>query len=162
MSGYRDVMDDTFAVRNVNERPPSYECIMALNEAFLLSQSKVAPSPRNSIFDFAPEGLHSKRTVDMNGNIAQSAVADQLNNNNSDGINASATTDDEAIISEHVEANVEINDSNNNSNDEDENATELDLIKSNGIVKLDMARIMDSTGLPTYDAALKLKSSNYI
>jgi hypothetical protein len=32
----------------------------------------------------------------------------------------------------------------------------------NGMVKLDMSQIIDKTGLPTYEAALKLESSGYV
>lgn len=42
----------------------------------------------------------------------------------------------------------------------DDNA--LEMINGKGVIKLDMSRIIDPTGLPTYEAALKLKSSSYI
>ncbi|XP_039447522.1 uncharacterized protein LOC120426803 [Culex pipiens pallens] len=35
-------------------------------------------------------------------------------------------------------------------------------LNENGIVRLDMSRIIDQTGLPTYEAALKLESSGYV
>ncbi|XP_037815369.1 uncharacterized protein DDB_G0283357 [Lucilia sericata] len=38
----------------------------------------------------------------------------------------------------------------------------LDCINENGIISLDMSKIIDKTGLPTYDAALKLESSGYV
>lgn len=39
---------------------------------------------------------------------------------------------------------------------------ELDSINDNGIIRLDMSKIIDKTGLPTYEAALKLESSGYV
>lgn len=40
--------------------------------------------------------------------------------------------------------------------------TNLDTINGNGLIRLDMSQIIDQTGLPTYEAALKLKSSGYV
>ncbi|XP_055839707.1 uncharacterized protein LOC129907475 [Episyrphus balteatus] len=39
---------------------------------------------------------------------------------------------------------------------------DLDSINDNGIIRLDMSKIIDKTGLPTYEAALKLESSGYV
>uniref|UniRef100_A0A182MQ16 Uncharacterized protein n=1 Tax=Anopheles culicifacies TaxID=139723 RepID=A0A182MQ16_9DIPT len=36
------------------------------------------------------------------------------------------------------------------------------LLNDNGLVRLDMSQIIDNTGLPTYEAALKLESSGYV
>uniref|UniRef100_A0A182YEG7 Uncharacterized protein n=1 Tax=Anopheles stephensi TaxID=30069 RepID=A0A182YEG7_ANOST len=36
------------------------------------------------------------------------------------------------------------------------------LLNENGLVRLDMSQIIDNTGLPTYEAALKLESSGYV
>uniref|UniRef100_A0A182PUC8 Uncharacterized protein n=1 Tax=Anopheles epiroticus TaxID=199890 RepID=A0A182PUC8_9DIPT len=36
------------------------------------------------------------------------------------------------------------------------------LLHENGLVRLDMSQIIDNTGLPTYEAALKLESSGYV
>jgi hypothetical protein len=38
----------------------------------------------------------------------------------------------------------------------------LGTIHRNGVIRLDMSQIIDQTGLPTYEAALKLKSSGYV
>ena len=38
----------------------------------------------------------------------------------------------------------------------------LNTFNSNGLIRLDMSQIIDQTGLPTYEAALKLKSSGYV
>ncbi|KAH8309339.1 hypothetical protein KR059_008252 [Drosophila kikkawai] len=43
--------------------------------------------------------------------------------------------------------------------DEDE---DLNTINENGIISLDMSKIIDRSGLPTYEGALKLESSGYV
>lgn len=50
----------------------------------------------------------------------------------------------------------------NQSNSEENNNDEFDHLNGNGIVRMDMSKIIDSTGLPTYDAALKLESCGYV
>lgn len=50
----------------------------------------------------------------------------------------------------------------NQSNCEENNNDEFDHLNGNGIVRMDMSKIIDSTGLPTYDAALKLESVGYV
>lgn len=42
------------------------------------------------------------------------------------------------------------------------NENEFDNLNENGIVRMDMSKIIDTTGLPTYDAALKLESCGYV
>lgn len=39
---------------------------------------------------------------------------------------------------------------------------DLDTINCNGLIRVDMSQIIDQTGLPTYEAALKLESSGYV
>lgn len=39
---------------------------------------------------------------------------------------------------------------------------EIDILNDNGILRMDMSKIIDRTGLPTYDAALKLESYGYV
>lgn len=38
----------------------------------------------------------------------------------------------------------------------------LNTINQNGLIRLDMSQIIDQSGLPTYEAALQLKSSGYV
>lgn len=144
-------------MRSVNERPPSYECIMAFNEEFVKQQKALMTSPRCSGIarSLSMDSTPSSKELDFNGNIAQSIsqteINDRLNHNNEPNI-ASTSADDNGNNIEEL----------NNNNDGDGSSVDLDIIKANGIIKLDMSRIMDHTGLPTYEAALKLKSSNYI
>ncbi|KAG5678976.1 hypothetical protein PVAND_008591 [Polypedilum vanderplanki] len=139
--------DDSFAmIRNVNERPPSYECIMALNEA-LGRHQKVAPALNLNRELADVEVVNSKTsTVDVNGNIIQCD-----NNNNAEQPRPTTSSSSSSTNENEVNGN----------NEEDDNGN-WDIARANGIVKLDMSKIMDQTGLPTYEAALTLKSSNYI
>lgn len=148
-------------MRSVNERPPSYECIMAFNEEFMKQQKALITSPRSSGIarSLSMDSTPSIKELDFNGNIArsisQTELNDRLNNNNEP--NTASTSDGNSNNNNNIE---ELN--NNTIINDDGSLVDLDMIKANGIIKLDMSRIMDHTGLPTYEAALKLKSSNYI
>lgn len=55
----------------------------------------------------------------------------------------------------------------NNDNDVDKkgatnSAVNFETLNENGLIRLDMSQIIDHTGLPTYEAALKLESSGYV
>lgn len=39
---------------------------------------------------------------------------------------------------------------------------EFDVLSDNGLIRIDMSKIIDQTGLPTYDAAIKLESFGYV
>lgn len=98
--------------------------------------------------------------------IQASIDDDRLNNNNNNGNNDNDDEEDEGTLTTEVNAGnnatSSTSDANGNfiSSSPDENA--LDMINGKGVIKLDMSRIIDPTGLPTYEAALKLKSSSYI
>lgn len=51
---------------------------------------------------------------------------------------------------------------NQPANIEETNIDDFDHLNGNGIVRMDMSKIIDATGLPTYDAALKLESCGYV
>lgn len=173
--------DEAFAsLRNLNERPPSYECIMALNEAFARNQ-KMLPLVRNGDLDnirsnsivlpqtqTQTDDINSKN-LDVNGNFAHAITQCDINNcldNNNNSNDQHPTTS--ASLSLPALNNNENAATTNNNNEEDEingnddSVVNWDISRANGIIKLDMSRIMDNTGLPTYEAALTLKSSNYI
>jgi hypothetical protein len=136
---------------------------MALNEAFSKSRRAMEMTTNNedvSANDNAPSN------VDLNGNTCTSpptstpspVIEEEEGDNFNENCNA-------LNCDQYVETNSA---STSNHDDENGNAINiessiaLDLIRASGIIKLDMSRIMDQTGLPTYEAALKLKSSNYI
>ena len=88
---------------------------------------------------------------------------DCLNNNRQPSTSVIRNSRDTA----HNNSNVNSNSNNNNNNEDDNNSTsssilDLDTINENGIIRLDMSKIIDKTGLPTYEAALKLESSGYV
>lgn len=47
-------------------------------------------------------------------------------------------------------------------NQDADSTIELSSINNNGVIRVDMSQIIDRTGLPTYEAALKLESSGYV
>lgn len=46
--------------------------------------------------------------------------------------------------------------------DQKESLIELNALSDNGIIRMDMSKIIDRTGLPTYEAAIKLESFGYV
>lgn len=126
-------------MRIVNELPPSYhDCIRTLSvkSQTLYDARKFAKS------DTIKPSIDDDR---LNNNIVNENVSStRVNNDDNAGNYAAATTSD----------------ANGNIVSTEGNA--LDMINGKGVIKLDMSRIMDPTGLPTYEAALKLKSSTYI
>lgn len=77
----------------------------------------------------------------------------------------------EAAISSSTENQCDVCDQNGNrrlvrTTSEDEangnHSIDLNVINNNGLVRVNMSQIIDRTGLPTYEAALKLESSGYV
>lgn len=67
---------------------------------------------------------------------------------------------------QHCE-NCKNNNNNNNlsdtkNNDKKNIVIDFETLNENGLIRLDMSQIIDHTGLPTYEAALKLESSGYV
>ncbi|XP_060658407.1 basic-leucine zipper transcription factor A isoform X3 [Drosophila nasuta] len=116
----------------------------------------------------------------LNGNQIDAAVveADAANGN---------VVDNSTTAAEDVEANADIDENDNAAETPtatatataasssaaattattataDEAAANLDInnINENGIISLDMSKIIDVSGLPTYEGALKLESSGYV
>lgn len=100
---------------------------------------------------------------------------DQLNNNdfngNIDSIASPSTSTDYASCSVPLSCGQQK--SADEDDDEDEingngncrqqcESVNLSTINCNGLIRLDMSQIIDQTGLPTYEAALQLKSSGYV
>lgn len=119
--------------------PPSYhECIRVL-----------ATKPQ---FNFLPISDFEKLSI--KGTNHPSIDNDRLNNNHSEETESNAGSNNSNATTSTSDAN------GNLVQESDENT--LDMINGKGVIKLDMSRIIDPTGLPTYEAALKLKSSSYI
>lgn len=47
-------------------------------------------------------------------------------------------------------------------NHRNDSPVQFEVLSDNGIVRMDMSKIIDRTGLPTYDAAIKLESFGYV
>lgn len=126
-------------VRIINELPPSYhDCIrtLAAKSQTLYGARKLAKM--DSIKPSIDDDRLNNNVVEGNVSFVRVTDADNAGND------AAATTSD----------------ANGNIISSEDNA--LEMINCKGVIKLDMSRIMDPTGLPTYEAALKLKSSSYI
>ena len=142
---------------NVNELPPSYhDCIRTF------TAKSVSHQNRSSLYEI--------QKLSKFDDIQASIDDDRLNNNNNGNNDDDEEEEerDERTLTTEVNAgnnattSTSTSDANGNfiSSSSDENA--LDMINGKGVIKLDMSRIIDPTGLPTYEAALKLKSSSYI
>lgn len=94
-------------------------------------------------------------------------TTDQINNNNIiDDPNCCLEQNQTRQTDEHAldtnRCNTNNNAITNSNNDENGNETQSINLNCNGLVRLDMTQIMDHTGLPTYDAAMKLEASGYV
>lgn len=82
---------------------------------------------------------------------------EEVNNNNNNNNNYS----NGLSIDTQMTTNDDTSDDNNNNN-ATTTALNLQQINENGIIRVDMSQIIDSTGLPTYEAAIKLEQSGYV
>lgn len=131
---------------NVNELPPSYhDCIRTLT-AKSASQQKCL-------------SLYEIQKLSKFDDVQASIDDDRLNNNNGNNDDDDEEEEETTEVNAGNNATTSTSDANGNIIS-DENA--LEMINGKGVIKLDMSRIIDLTGLPTYEAALKLKSSSYI
>lgn len=112
---------------------------------------------------------------DTNRSITESDSAnDQLNNNDYNGnsshqldsVSSPSTSTNYiacsavALLSDERQKNLnEIEEDDEDDMNGNGNCRQLD---RNGLIRLDMSQIIDQTGLPTYEAALQLKSSGYV
>lgn len=86
------------------------------------------------------------------------------NNNNPIEVNGNCICND-FLRNENL-VNVPSTSTHHNHNFYDENFNnniiDFENCNENGLVRMDMSQIIDNTGLPTYEAALKLESSGYV
>lgn len=122
------------------------------------------PNPNGQIMDeenptSTEQQQQSNNNVEMLNSVNNNnlmGVGDEVNNNNdSNGLSSATTT---------TTSNDDTNDDNNNNAtvNTTTNSVDLQQINENGIIRLDMSQIIDSTGLPTYEAAIKLEQSGYV
>ncbi|XP_062542127.1 uncharacterized protein LOC134210119 [Armigeres subalbatus] len=101
------------------------------------------------------------------GAAARDSVNDNTNSPNSNGNQESAQATDAVVVGIGPPNGVECNKPADNggrgvpgNNNGDDDACRN--LAENGLVRLDMSQIIDQTGLPTYEAALRLESSGYV
>lgn len=131
--------EEPLPMRIVNELPPSYhDCIRTLTAK--------------------TQTMYDMRKLTKTDTIKPSIDDDRLNNNIVNESFSFARVN--SVDNAGNDAASTTSDANGNIISTEDNA--LDMMNGKGVIKLDMSRIMDPTGLPTYEAALKLKSSTYI
>lgn len=85
-------------------------------------------------------------------------------NNNDDDVNGNCICNDFLHNDENLVNVPSTSTQHSNFYDENFNNNIIDFenCNENGLVRMDMSQIIDNTGLPTYEAALKLESSGYV
>ncbi|KAH8253523.1 hypothetical protein KR032_005888 [Drosophila birchii] len=112
--------------------------------------STLEATPPNERTSSSPPPLTAVN--DENDNAA--ATSATLDTATAEAAAAAATSDREGAISTGGEQAV----GNHQAVEEED----LNTINENGIISLDMSKIIDRSGLPTYEGALKLESSGYV
>ena len=113
----------------------------------------------------------------QNGNVALEVAAantssvyndNQNSNNNNDKENSTPTSPTLKANSDNSNNNGQLphtlvhSENNNNVPLQINHRINFETLDANGLIRLDMSQIIDRTGLPTYEAALKLQSSGYV
>ncbi|XP_021697281.1 serine protease/ABC transporter B family protein tagD isoform X2 [Aedes aegypti] len=101
------------------------------------------------------------RTTPIDATAADRAPVGDTAGNNANSPNnnhepAQTTIDDDGEVGPNDE------DHKSADNDDDDGGDTFRNLAENGLVRLDMSQIIDQTGLPTYEAALRLESSGYV
>ncbi|XP_017147838.1 uncharacterized protein LOC108159237 isoform X2 [Drosophila miranda] len=105
---------------------------------------------------------------DGNGNhmIGEAQTEDETNGNvqpaTQEAINETTTTTITDVNDENDNASVAATSSARNEEELAAASQDLSNINENGFISLDMSKIIDRSGLPTYEGALKLESSGYV
>ncbi|XP_033253982.1 uncharacterized protein LOC117193368 isoform X2 [Drosophila miranda] len=103
-----------------------------------------------------------------NGNnmIGEAQPEDEANGNvqpaTREAINETTTTTITDVNEENDNASVAATSSARNEEEQPAASQDLSNINENGFISLDMSKIIDRSGLPTYEGALKLESSGYV
>jgi len=125
-----------------------------------LSDTNRSSPPATSTTDIDLLNDHLNNN-DFNGNSHQmDSIASPSTSTSIHYISCSMMTSGERQkSSDDIEDDDEID---GNGNCRQSGSVNLTTINGNGVVRLDMSQIIDQTGLPTYEAALQLKSSGYV
>lgn len=77
--------------------------------------------------------------------------------------NVPSTSGDANCIQQgDLNSNYEKSNYGESDDDVDNDDNEFDSLNENGLIRVDMTKIIDQTGLPTYEAALKLEATGYV
>lgn len=100
--------------------------------------------------------------VDADNNLVESSNQRRTSTESrqSNEASTSSTSDNHRDMDSDQNGNQEV--INQQANDNGNSTTELNSINNNGLIRVDMSQIIDRTGLPTYEAALKFESSGYV
>ncbi|XP_037953685.1 uncharacterized protein DDB_G0283357-like [Teleopsis dalmanni] len=154
------------------------------NEIFFKPEQSIpsttlAPTTIAAVAKIATNNEQTTATVDVNGNNNENDTAATHNNANSTenqndfsmmntdlDTNANASLEPAVVPAATSRTTTTLNTDTPTTTAENVHTDNLELnldsINENGIVRLDMSKIIDKTGLPTYEAALKLESSGYV
>lgn len=179
----------------VHEPPPSYDCVVALDDCsrkpkspslFTFKGSHDECTEKQIMYNDEPMCYHNCSTqlcANCSSLIGEANYYPRVIRSSrnyeylSDGMNLSEAIE---VHEENVGTSTSTSDPNNNvhivQDGITEEATEIDengnivvqqvadfnSISDNGLIRLDMSQIIDQTGLPTYEAAIKLDTSGYV
>lgn len=140
------------------------ECIEGNNESNLRSLYENNTQSTDTICSICDKNVSNICSC----NLSNVFIENNNNNNNSNN-NAIIEVNGNCICNDflHNENLVNVpSTSTHHSNFYDENFNnniiDFENCNENGLVRMDMSQIIDNTGLPTYEAALKLESSGYV
>lgn len=102
--------------------------------------------------DVSSMGLHGN--INLMKNIKSKTI-------NGQDINANVPSTSGETNCRHQNGDINSNFEENDGEIDNED-TEFDSLNENGLIRVDMRKIIDPTGLPTYEAALKLESTGYV
>lgn len=122
--------------------------------------NRTLPSTRTREIDLLNDQLNN---IDYNGNCHHlNSIASPSTSTSTNYTSCMVVSSGECHPRQNVTEDDDDDEINGNGSCRQPEQVNLDTINGNGLIRLDMSQIIDQTGLPTYEAALKLKSSGYV
>ncbi|KAI9576614.1 probable serine/threonine-protein kinase ndrD [Glossina fuscipes] len=165
---YNDDADDDCEINNCDDDELTvidnkFINTTALNDS---NPGEIILNSKESYSDNNNNSNNNNNQTDRNSNISLLSLASNANSNAQDNNNNSTSELTTTLLNSPLTSckRPSISTESNNADEYSFASTTLNLdrINENGIISLDMSKIIDKTGLPTYDAALKLESSGYV
>lgn len=120
----------------------------------------------NQIYNFENNNNISKEAMQTSPTTVLPLLqfTNEINANNMEAIPSTSTTYQQQT---NITTDNSVTDMNGNGNvngnvNDNHNQINFETFNENGLIRMDMSQIIDQTGLPTYEAALKLESSGYV